>query len=1025
MSTAKKRDNNYQELSKTDLVKLLKNRDIELTQLKQSQIRDAFSPAAFLQDYMREEFWDKIRVSESFSSDRYEMMSQFQSQAQKQQRSIQEKDQKINQLVKVVEEEGGFKAKLVDSNIQINNLQQEVEKNRSLYEDYHAKTHYSVRERDILKEKVEFYESNFNELEKFFQKSVRQYQSERRKLTERIATMSKTNKKKTGLLKIASEFRATEIFYSKDNEYNIDQIILRFNTVSPESQKFLDLLNLIKDFYNLVKLEMKELELKVVLTNQEIIEKRKVEKLLKLLTSSKMCGNYTKGLKAHDYDVFTNTVSFITSLGPMFIKANLQHFSSSQIISRICQTLSMSFNFSAKTGHAFKKAMKKPNFVLDAITEIEQVRNNKGQNAITSGKEMENLALQAITKQKLKKGESALNKRNNLNNHGDDESKAKDSYRFQKMLLALTAQLVDLSDKFRSSFILLGGVQFILSSLQSTIDPIFINSDFYYYLLQILAKILPEADNLRDFKNNELLQLIIKLLRECYNKDSIGKVLEILDGLSEDYFLRIRLNQLKVFGDLLKFYGEAWNSRDLQMLFKVFILFGKFTREMSFKIQLISHLELDNDFSALFEPFKEENQDITSAKIKAASLEIIRNLILNGPSEELREMMAKSSFLKTLLKNALDDDDNTLKSFALDCLLSVNDLVSEGIMPLDDLVFDLDKIFNNQHSAIQSKLLLFISWGLLTDSIDISLIRQSFLSNVIDNGFDALEKGESERFKRSNFVITLLLEKDTWSEILLAMQYYEKYLTSRVNNKKKTRRAWLQGLSLLASHTSFITTIRANPNLLKFVWFEISEHCHDMNLEVVMLVKSTITLPEMLDKYNDEVFLSKLLRGFIDSYHTYPNDKLIMTALEVFYGFCRSPAAIKVYLKNKAFHKFLKRLWSKVGTSLNRLTVRIYMEMIAQASDKELKYMIDEEFIDSFKILLQGQSALQIEAFTSNIILNLEQKDIIPEGEFQKTSYTEEDLIAQIPSVFEPRELLLEDSVEQMMEDFIDDFRKM
>jgi hypothetical protein len=215
-----------------------------------------------------------------------------------------------------------------------------------------------------------------------------------------------------------------------------------------------------------------------------------------------------------------------------------------------------------------------------------------------------------------------------------------------------------------------------------------------------LAKILPEADNLRDFKNNELLQLIIKLLRECYNKDSIGKVLEILDGLSEDYFLRIRLNQLKVFGDLLKFYGEAWNSRDLEMLFKVFVLFGKFTREMSFKIQLISHLELDNDFSALFEPFKEENMDITSAKIKAASLEIIRNLILNGPSEELREMMAKSSFLKTLLKNALDDDNNTLKSFALDCLLSVNDLVYEGIMPLDDLVFDLDKIFNNQNSAI-------------------------------------------------------------------------------------------------------------------------------------------------------------------------------------------------------------------------------------------------------------------------------------------------------------------------------------
>lgn len=55
-------------------------------------MRDAFNPAAFLQEYMREEFWDKIRVSENFSSDRYEMMSQFQTQAQKQQKQIQEKE---------------------------------------------------------------------------------------------------------------------------------------------------------------------------------------------------------------------------------------------------------------------------------------------------------------------------------------------------------------------------------------------------------------------------------------------------------------------------------------------------------------------------------------------------------------------------------------------------------------------------------------------------------------------------------------------------------------------------------------------------------------------------------------------------------------------------------------------------------------------------------------------------------------------------------------------------------------------
>ena len=102
----------YEQMTKADLIKLLKNRDIEANQLRESQMRDAFNPAAFLQEYMREEFWDKIRVSENFSSDRYEMMSQFQTQAQKQQKQVQEKEQRINQLLKELEEVNGQKEKI-------------------------------------------------------------------------------------------------------------------------------------------------------------------------------------------------------------------------------------------------------------------------------------------------------------------------------------------------------------------------------------------------------------------------------------------------------------------------------------------------------------------------------------------------------------------------------------------------------------------------------------------------------------------------------------------------------------------------------------------------------------------------------------------------------------------------------------------------------------------------------------------------------------------------------------------------
>lgn len=78
---------------------------------------------------------------------------------------------------------------------------------------------------------------------------------------------------------------------------------------------------------------------------------------------------------------------------------------------------------------------------------------------------------------------------------------------------------------------------------------------------------------------------------------------------------------------------------------------------------------------------------------------------------------------------------------------------------------------------------------------------------MIESGFEALEKGEAERFRRSHCVIALLLERENWSEQLLAMQYYEKYLTGRISNEPATKKAWLEGMILMASHQSFISNI--------------------------------------------------------------------------------------------------------------------------------------------------------------------------------------------------------------------------
>ena len=73
--TSTKPASNYDQLSKADLIKLLRNKDIEINDIKNVQMRDAFNHTTFLQNFMRDEYWEKIRVSEGFSSDRYEMMS--------------------------------------------------------------------------------------------------------------------------------------------------------------------------------------------------------------------------------------------------------------------------------------------------------------------------------------------------------------------------------------------------------------------------------------------------------------------------------------------------------------------------------------------------------------------------------------------------------------------------------------------------------------------------------------------------------------------------------------------------------------------------------------------------------------------------------------------------------------------------------------------------------------------------------------------------------------------------------------
>ena len=307
-------------------------------------------------------------------------------------------------------------------------------------------------------------------------------------------------------------------------------------------------------------------------------------------------------------------------------------------------------------------------------------------------------------------------------------------------------------------------------------DPMYINSKAYLKLLELLRLLMCTGEGETKFDKNYLeddfLSLLINLLDECFNKETLYNLLMILAEISRDHDIRKKLMELQIFSQLTKFYTDASGSGNTQLLFHLFILFGRFTREVSFKIQFYESLEIGNNFIGLFEPFKFENEEFTSLKIKLAVLQIIRNTVLNGPSRELRRTLAGASYLNTMLKNCLEEGDDKLKEYALDILVSLYDLIAEGAIYIEDLLVDFDKIFLSDTEAIQEKLFLFVSWSLLSNTIGINFITRNFIIKAIDSGFAAATRGNFTIFQKSYFIIFLVLlrdKKDKWSSNIMSL----------------------------------------------------------------------------------------------------------------------------------------------------------------------------------------------------------------------------------------------------------------
>ena len=931
----------YDKLSKQDLIRLIKTKDVELNHLRKSLEKQSFDPSIFLNTKIRDLFWDKIRTSEDFSAEKMDLMSKMQTEAEKKIKIIGEKEKEITNL----EEEKNRLSDLKSVNDQLQGKVQELENDlkvrRKKEEAIHSKNHHLLRANEILQMKVDEYERRIDIVEKYFIEEKEEYTKERKRLSRRIQQMTSQRSNKKAVLKITTEFRASEVFYSNTNKDNIEQIILRFNTVSAESAKYIELLTLVKEFHQLVLQELKEINEKGVINKEDRIEKDKVESMLSLLTSEKMCSNYIKGLLSKEIHVFKFTIEFLIGLGNDFLKEKHTLFEDDLIVSRLCQDLRVYTNFENK-----------------------------------------------------------------------------------KKILHLITQMINHSDKFTSTFVTLGGVQILISEFSSYKDPVFINSEYFCHLLMVMKKMLPNEMEFAEFVNIDVLTYFVKLLSECYSKNSLFEILQILNYLASKSNIRKRLLHLKIFKRVINFYEDSWRNKDFKLLFYVFLLMGKFTREEGFKTQLISHFEIQNDVSTLFEPFKEENSHLTTEEIKCATLEIIRNLIMANSPQKMREVLVKSSFLKSAIQVCMNDESILLKNLALDCLISVKDFVIKDILRLDDIIINLEKLYDTKDSSIQSKTLLFVSWGLKNKCIDKAIIKQEFIIKVVSGSLLSLEVGEAAKFRKEFLSIYLMLDESNWRETILSVRYFESLVTARIAKTKTTIKAWFNSIVLVLDSPHLSNLFKSNPNYIKFIWIEITENIKEYTIEVLLVVRACLNLESFRSKFQDMVFISLLISNFVAIERTIKSDSILFVCYEiVHYLGVSSNVGKDVILKNKQLHEAIRRRL-KETEEVCKIIVRILHPIIIGFDKTDLTLLCDRELISGLNLLTTKLKEYEIAGFLIDINKALVSKGLILPNELKidPTSLTMETGKVELGTRFKPKVTLCDDVIDQMIERFKQDY---
>ena len=935
--------NDFEKLSKADLIRLIKTKEIEVAQLDKALKNLSFDPSIFIAPKVREPFWDRMRVCQEFIGEKRGLETDIQKGVDRFELTKKDKQDKLRQLQKDLTVMKEARADNEALQAKQTDLEEEIRIRDKRIEELHARNHFLNRWNGLLEHKVEEYSTKVELVEKHFKDEQQEYMKERKKLASRVSEMDENNMKGKPLFRICDEFKSSETFYSNTSQSNLDQIVLRFNTVKAESIKFVELLNLVQEFHKLVLKDLDELTSKGALNREDRIERDKVAHLLEQLSSERMCHNYIKGLLSKDITVFKKTIEFLINLGPTFLASKHELFEDDTIVSRLCQDLRAYTNFENK-----------------------------------------------------------------------------------KKVLNLITEMIQHSEKFTKTFVALGGVQILISEFNSYKDPVFVNSEYFCHLLTVLRKMLPNEVEFSDFVNIEILGYFVKLLSECYNKSSLFEILQILNFLGSKPNIRKRLMHLKIFKRVIKFYEDSWRNKDLKLLFYVFLLMGKFTREEGFKLQLISHFEIQNDVSTLFEPFKEENSHLTTEEIKCATLEIIRNLVMQSSPQKMRETLVKSSFLKSAIQVCMNDDSNLLKNLALDCLISTKDFVIKQIMRLDDLVINLEKLYDTKDSTIQSKMLLFVIWGLKNHCLEHSVVKQELIIKVGKGSLLSLESGEAGKFRKEFLMLYLMLEEPNWRETILSIRYFEDLIVTRFAQTVPTVKAWFNSMVLVLESPYLNSIFKSNPNYIKFIWKEITDNIRDYTLEVMLLLRASINLDPFRQKFQestakDSTFLALVLSYFV-TLEPSPDlsPAMLFVCYEVIHYMCNLSLSKEVMLKNKQFHDCLRRRL-KEANDVSKIVVRIVHHLVVNNDKNDVKDLVTRDFVNGLNNVLIRVKEYDLGGFLVEINKNLLEKQLVLKEDLKldPTAVGQVDSVkSELGSRFKPKLTLCDDIIEGMMDKY-------